>query len=345
MSRDAGCNALSVQLHSRASMPVDDPINTSLIIPTLNRPEDLARCLESITRLTQGFDEIIIVEQGDMATTETLVREFDHLAISLLYHPVQSGAQARNLAIEKARGNFVFIVDDDTELDNNYVSVALDYFAGHPEVVGITGYGGFPEVTLLYAVKKLILRLMYLNSVDGSILRSGANGLYLFRKKELSIQWLSGCHSAYRKKVFEAGFRFNQNFVRWSFGEDVMLSYQIYKHYGKGSLMYVPEFRLQHHESDEISLTNIAVIRMQIIYRFIFWRREGYQQQLLNLVAYLYGQLDMARVLFRDASNKKLAAKEIISAYRYVLKNHQAIATNNIDYNAYILAGDSQDSA
>ena len=39
-------------------------IQSSLIIPTLNRPEDLRRCLNSINKLTKGFDEILIVEQG-----------------------------------------------------------------------------------------------------------------------------------------------------------------------------------------------------------------------------------------------------------------------------------------
>ena len=335
------------QASPRASMQTDQPINTSLIIATLNRPEDLARCLESITRLTQGFDEIIIVEQGDMAKTEAVIKQFDSLAIDLYYHPIRSLTQARNLGMGKARGNFVFMVDDDTELDRNYVLVALEYFAGHPEVMGMTGYVGFSRFSISYFVRKLIprmiLRLLYFSSTKGVILRSGENGGVLFRHREQSVQYLPGCHMAYRKAAFDAGFSFNQGFIRWSFGEDVMLSYQIYKHYGKGSLMYVPGFQLEHHESGEVSLTDTSALRMKIVYRFIFWHREVYRGRMLNLIAYLYGQLYFARVLLRQAGYKKWAIKEIINAYQYVLKNHRAIAADNIDYNAYILEADMQD--
>ena len=310
---------------------------TSLIIPTLNRPEDLTRCLESITKLTQGFDEIIVVEQGNMANTEAVIGQFDNLAIDLYYHPIKSAAQARNLAIEKARGDFVFIIDDDTELAKNYVKVALSYFANHPNVVGITGITGEDNYSIRGFVTKLIAQLLYFSSLKGVILKSGVNGVCFFMYKEQTTQYLTTCHLAYRKAVFDAGFRFNQDFIRWSFNEDVMLSYQIYKHYGRGSLMHVPDFMLTHHASDEARITSASVLRMSIIYRFIFWHKEVYQKRLLNLVAYLYGQLYFVQRLLRKTDDKGQGIKEIIATYRYILRNHQSIVTNKVDYNAYIL--------
>ena len=319
-------------------MSENSSTNTSLIIPTLNRPEDLTRCLESITKLTQGFDEIIVVEQGNMVDTEAVIGQFDNLAINLYYHPIRSAAQARNLAIEKARGDFVFIIDDDTELDKNYVKVALSYFADHPNVVGITGIKG-DNYTIRRFLALLIAQLLYFNSLKGVILKSGTNGGCFFMYKEQTIQYLPAGHLAYRKAVFDAGFRFNQDFIRWSFGEDVMLGYQIYKHYGRGSLMHVPDFRLMHHDSDDASVTHISALRMSILYRFIFWHKEVYQKRLLNLVAYLYGQTYFAYRLLRinRRHNLRQAIKEIIATYRYILRNHQSIVTNKVDYNAYIL--------
>ena len=318
-------------------MSENSSTNTSLIIPTLNRPEDLTRCLESITKLTQGFDEIIVVEQGNMVDTKAVVGKFDNLAIDLYYHPIKSAAQARNLAIGKARGDFVFIIDDDTELDKNYVKVALSYFADHPNVVGITGITGENNYSIRGFVTKLIGHLLYFSNLKGVILKSGTNGECFFMYKEQTTQYLTTCHLAYRKAVFDAGFRFNQDFIRWSFGEDVMLSYQIYKHYGRGSLMHVPDFMLTHHASDEARITSASVLRMSIIYRFIFWHKEVYQKRLLNLVAYLYGQLYFVQRLLRKTDDKGQGIKEIIATYRYILRNHQSIVTNKVDYNAYIL--------
>ena len=45
----------------------------TLIIPNLNRPDDLTQCINSITQLRQPFDGIIIVEQGDIDKAKMLV--------------------------------------------------------------------------------------------------------------------------------------------------------------------------------------------------------------------------------------------------------------------------------
>ena len=58
-------------------------IKTSLIIPTLNRPADLSRCLQSIEQLEKKFDEIIIIEQGDINRTRKIVSKSSILNIRL----------------------------------------------------------------------------------------------------------------------------------------------------------------------------------------------------------------------------------------------------------------------
>ena len=310
-------------------------MQTSLIIPTLNRKDDLTKCLISISKLSQPFDEIIIVEQGDMAKTQVVIDKFRTLNISLYFHPIKSAAQARNIGIEKAHGEFVFFIDDDTKLDKNYVRVALDYFAHHPKVVGI---GGSVKIQNNF-FKRLLLIIFRFTSFNNKVLRSGQNSPKLFVDKIHNSHWLGGC-CCYRNKVFKQGFRFNKDFIRWSFGEDVMLSYQVYKHYGDGSLMHVPDFKLMHYESDEISINSESISRMKVIYRFIFWKKEVHQSSLFNLLCYLYGQLGFMiseLVKTKTLKQKKIAFKEFVQAYKYLLKNYQAIANNKIDYNVFIL--------
>ena len=113
---------------------------TSVVIPTLDRPGDLERCLSSIEKLNRGFDEIIIVDQGDAATTRRVVDNHAHLNVQIHRQGPRSAARARNLGVKESSGEFIFFIDDDTVLDESYVEVALDYFARHPKVVGLTGY-------------------------------------------------------------------------------------------------------------------------------------------------------------------------------------------------------------
>lgn len=311
----------------------------SLVIPTLNRPDDLTRCLNSITKLSKAFDEIIIIEQGDMDKTQAIVNQFTSLNIRLYFYPIKSIAKARNAGIEKAQGDFVAFVDDDTELDKDYVKVALEYFANNTKVVGITGRIYFNKITVLSFIKRLVTILLGINGFKTNIFKSGQNGDIFYKDKIQKVQWLQGASTCYRRCVLDAGYRYNQNFILWSFGEDVMLSYQIYKHYGDGSLMYVPAYKLIHYNSEEISTTDESVIRMMAIYRFIFWHKEVYQGSLVNLMAYLFGQVGFIIYRLMSTSNRIMAFKYFCITYGYILKNRHDIVNNTIDYNDFILKG------
>lgn len=320
----------------------DGMLQTTLIIPTLNRPDDLARCLRSVSKLHRGFDEIIIVDQGDLQTTEKIVGEYDHLNVRIYHLVVRSAAQARNLGIEEAKGTFIFFIDDDTTLDEHYVESAVDYFARHPEVVGVTGYiedlRGGPYYWRFF--KRMVGALLLVTPLHLGIFRSGAAAPLIFLTEKSwfpDVQFLPGGHFACRREVFEAGFRFNSHFILGSFNEDTMFSCQVYKHYGRGSLAYVPEFRLRHYSSPDQSLTSAASIRMHVIHRFIFWRREVYGGSLLNALCYLYSQMGFSIFVFkRFWHTPLLTLRTIAQSYRYLLLHHRAIASESIDYNRFI---------
>lgn len=224
----------------------------------------------------------------------------------------------------------IFIIDDDTELDKSYVKVALDYFAKNPKVVSITGKISNQKVIEIKFIWQLLRVLLGLNGFNGNVSKSSQNNSF-FRGKEQKMQWLLGCHTVYRCEIFDTGFQFNQYFIRWSFCEDVMLSYQVYKYYSKGSLMYIPEFKLIHHKSSEARLVNASIIRMKVIYRFIFWYKEIYRGSKLTLIYHLYYQLIFMIFSIIKTTNKLKLFKIFLQSYCYLIIN------NKVDYNAFIL--------
>ena len=331
----------------------------SLIIATFDRPGDLARCLESVAALRRGFDEILIVDQGDAQATARIVedlagRRSGRLNASILAQAEPSLTRARNRGVAEATGDFLFFADDDTTLDEHYVESALECFARHPEVVGLTGYIEYDrkaQSVPRWTCKRLLALLLLASSFRWEVMRSGANsapfrdmGTRRFRSRHgpvsRDVAFLFGCHFACRKEVFEAGFRFDERLIRWGFGEDVMFSYRVWKHYGHGSLAYCPAFSLRHYSSPEASLTDGAAVRMQVIYRFLFWREEVWGGSLLNALCYLYGQLGFSLLLLRRYRHaKRLALGNIVRSYAYLLAHHREIATGGIDYNRFILEG------
>ena len=322
---------------------------TSLVIPTFGRADSLARCLRSIERVAPGFDEIFIVAAGDVASVRRALERFGQLPLKVLEHPVRSAATQRNAGIERATGDLVFFVDDDTELPPDYVAAALAGFDAHPRAVGLTGPvqvpPGRPGRRGPVWVEASDLLLGARTVFRSRVLRSGFAGMAVrpLRRAPQTVEHLHGENAVYRRRVFDDGFRFESHFVRWSFGEDLMLSYQVRKRYGAGSLWWVPALTLTHHHDDTRSVDYPTSVRMRVIYRFIFWRREVYGASWLNLFRYVCGQAAflLREVALRLPGRRRRAIRMVWASWRFLLTHRDDIAEHRIDYNHFILHGEA----
>ena len=331
------------------------PIQTTLVIPTLNRQGDLSRCLHSVAGLETGFDEIVIVEQGDIEKTRDTISHYSDLNIRVLFHPIKSLSQARNIGVVESKGAFVFFIDDDTSLPRNYVATALSYFARNPAVVGITGrivgpvqiraekrgYGAklrwwcrfLLHVCLQEQTIKNKRRILYTGCNAGLTSMPGIRRYDRWFSKEHDVEWLSGCHFCVRRCVFEGGHWFDPKLIAWSWKEDVFFSYGLFLKYGKGALKYVPRFVLKHHESVEARLQHEHKVRMIIIYGFRFWYEMVYGGSRLKLALYIFHQVTL---LLRIGRRSWRVLTTAVASYVFLMRNWRQIELGTVDYNGYI---------
>ncbi len=94
---------------------MNEPL-VSIVIPTFNRPDQLAGCIGSICALEYPPNrfEVIVVNDGGPDDTEDVVRQFSP-TLSIRYHRTRHGgpAAARNYGARSARGRFLVFLDDD----------------------------------------------------------------------------------------------------------------------------------------------------------------------------------------------------------------------------------------
>lgn len=91
----------------------------SIIIVTYNNHRELFDCLESITRCHIQYPfEVIVIFNGDRSYLEKCSQTFKKF--SLLYTQKTTPASARNLGISKAKGEFLFFLNDDCTLPRDY---------------------------------------------------------------------------------------------------------------------------------------------------------------------------------------------------------------------------------
>ncbi|HMC82120.1 MAG TPA: glycosyltransferase, partial [Candidatus Polarisedimenticolia bacterium] len=91
----------------------------SVVIVTHDRREELRQLLSDLTAMARAAgDEIVVVDDGSADGTVEMVRE-EFPGVSLLVRPVNRGANAaRNAAAQRARGETLVFLDDDTRVED-----------------------------------------------------------------------------------------------------------------------------------------------------------------------------------------------------------------------------------
>ena len=112
----------------------------SVIIPTYERPTQLANCLRALARLSYPVErfEVIVVDDGSVHTPGNILEQFGGmLNLKLLRQKNTGPAGARNFGAKHARGQFLAFTDDDCEPDDGWLRALAYRFANTPErIVG-----------------------------------------------------------------------------------------------------------------------------------------------------------------------------------------------------------------
>ena len=101
----------------------------SVIVPTFNRPELLARAVSSLAaqQLERDRFEVLVVNDCGLEPREAVEAFADRLDVRLLSTPENSGlAAARNVGIAEACGRYVSFLDDDDTFYPEHLATLLD---------------------------------------------------------------------------------------------------------------------------------------------------------------------------------------------------------------------------
>lgn len=99
----------------------------SVVIPHLNQPEALARCLASLAAGTRRPDEIIVVDNGSHALPQAICAA--HPGVTLLHEPMPGPGPARNRGIAAASGDVLAFIDADCLADPAWLEAAAQAMA------------------------------------------------------------------------------------------------------------------------------------------------------------------------------------------------------------------------
>lgn len=114
-------------------------MDLSIIIVSWNVKDLLRKCLESIYRETKNLKfEVFVVDNHSKDNTAEMVKQ-EFPKVNLIANQENVGfASACNQAIQEAKGDFVLLLNPDTEIIENALEKMVSFMKNHPKA-GIAG--------------------------------------------------------------------------------------------------------------------------------------------------------------------------------------------------------------
>lgn len=205
-----------------------------MVICTRNRCDDLLRTLHSIAQQTKAPEELIIVDsstnpvQNEPSFAATFSQSFFPATRLIYLHTNPGLPYQRNQGVAKATGDIVHFLDDDVELDANYLSSMNEVFKQNPQYGG--GMGEVKNIPHSFRYKAYCLLgqifLLQRNFASGNFTLSGMPTHAYGTRKLKDVQALGGCCMSYRRTVFST-HQFDESLGGYAFMEDCDFSLRV----------------------------------------------------------------------------------------------------------------------
>lgn len=174
-----------------------DPL-FSVVIPNWNGKKFLKTCLDALEAQTYPNIEVIIADNASSDGSQAFIQEHYPQVILIQLAENFGFTGACNAGLRAAQGEFVSLLNNDTEVDPNWVSTIVDGFSRHPEA------GIVASKMLLFDKRDHIHTAGDYFTVDG---KAGNRGVWQrdegqYDREEFVFSACGGS-SAYRKNMLD----------------------------------------------------------------------------------------------------------------------------------------------
>ena len=187
-------------------------MNYSIIVPVFNRPDEVDELLGSLCSQTVTDFEVVIVEDGSLKPCKDVCDKYASILDLHYYYKENSGpGQSRNYGVERARGEYVIVLDSDVVLPEGFLAAVENELQKTPAAAWGGPDAAHPSFT---PVQKAISYSMTSFFTTGGI-RGGKAKLDKFYPRSFNM--------GIRRDVYlQLG-----GFSKMRFGEDIDFSYRI----------------------------------------------------------------------------------------------------------------------
>ncbi len=245
----------------------------SIIIVNYNTSALVIDCVDSIYRHTRGVAfEIIVADNHSSEAQVAMLRNDDRFTLLELEQNLGFG-RANNRAAQLAHGNILFLLNPDTVLLNDAVTLLVEYMTEHPEV-GICGgniydVDNHPAHSFHRIVPSVLSEMDFATGQIYRRLRFGKSAQFNRTDMPLKVKMITGADLMIRRDVWQHLQGFDESFFMYY--EDADLCYRCILH--GYQVVSLPNAHIQHLEGRSFQETE-AHCRRILDGRFIFFRKH-----------------------------------------------------------------------
>ena len=269
----------------------------SFVIPTKNRPTELATVFEAILAQTRLPEQVIIIDQSspDKVIKDKLAPLVKKAKITLDYihdENIKGLVQAKAASIQYNHCDYISFFDDDIVHEPNYLAAIEQAISTYPEMTGVNGVIlNAPNQGVL---KRLIFRLTHFGLYKDNrqnVIRS----LSPKTVQPQAVDALSGGLSTWRKEVFDkVSFDTKNKFHAY---EDKEFSIRIERAFPK-QMFIVPQAKLYHYHAAGNRQSLLRRTQNDVVEVWKLFKKNGNYNWLgFDLIVLLFGLLINALVL------------------------------------------------
>ena len=305
---------------------MSDEATLSAIVPTLNRRDDLLAFVETLIGQSRRPHELVVVDAGDdRGLPVALDRALQGSGIRLRYVRSRAGTSLqRNIALDMARGDIIFFLEDDVLLEPDYIERTLEVFdlPFDPPVGGVQGT--FTNPPRPRGWQQRYFRLFGMTHAvpgdEAGMSTSGGPRWLIRPSRPVAVPITFAGGSAYLRAAID-GARFDEFLSGYTMGEDVEFSFRVGQRW---TLVQTPHARLFHTFSAESRPEPGDRIGRLIYSRYYFFRKHVPKDP-QNLAAFAWTNVGLSAfysgvaLIMKPMGEKGPMLRGIARGYRRVL--------------------------
>jgi GT2 family glycosyltransferase len=304
-------------------MSISKEIKVSIIIVNYKTKKLIRDCLKSLYLYSSDFDlEVIIVDNNSNDNIKDML-SFEFPSVKYIQNKVNVGfGAANNVAIKQAKGKYLFLLNPDTIILNDAVTIFYDYCEENKNIGCIGGFLEDTEGNQIHSYGKFLnywYDLFYSFGYSIKKLLNLKNTKFItptYQKygESIEVDYITGADLFVSKETLEQIGVFDESFFMYSEETDLQYRMKI-----KGlKRIVIPKARIIHLEGKSFALSNSRRIMMNVSKLKYVKKHKGILAYILMKSVYL---VSASIALFSDTYYKEYSYTDNINYIKCLFNN------------------------